>query len=197
MFSVEEKKYILDLARRSIAYRFSPGGDFQINEAELPSEALKEKRSCFVTLTLNGHLRGCIGHVEAVEPLYLDIIENAAAAAFDDPRFDMLTGEEFKNIEIEVSVLTPPVPLKFSTPEELLGKLRPGIDGVILREGRQTPYGPPWKGGRGATYLPQVWENLKDKEEFMSSLSEKAGLEPQDWKKKGAEVFVYQVDSCR
>jgi len=199
MFTPQEKKFILDLAKRAIEYYFSAKGGSAsggknkkllkiISLREIPREGkkLKETLSCFVTLTIGGNLRGCMGHVEAVQPLYLDIMENAAAAAFDDPRFSPLSEEEYKKTEIEVSVLSKPEPLSFSSPEDLLKKLRPGIDGVILRRGR-----------RGATYLPQVWENLPDKEQFLSSLCEKAGLPTDDWKKSGLEVETYEVEALR
>lgn len=187
MFSPNEQQYILQLARRSIEHYFNSGQLLKIEEEEeLPSEQLKEERSCFVTLTIDGHLRGCIGHVQAVQPLYLDIIENAVAAAFDDARFQALTREEFTRTGIEVSVLTKPQTLDFSSPEELLEKLRPRLDGVIIRLGTD-----------GATYLPQVWDDLPDKEQFLSSLCMKAGLEPLDWKKAGLRVWTYQTEKIK
>lgn len=187
MFTLQEKKFILDLAGRAIENFFKSGPEgsgLKIAESEVVSEQLKETRSCFVTLTISGNLRGCIGHIEPVQPLYLDIIENAAAAAFRDPRFPPLSEEEYKKTEIEVSVLTKPEPLLFSSSEDLLKKLRPGTDGVIL-----------CRGSRGATYLPQVWDDLPDKEKFLSSLSEKAGLPADDWKKPGLEVLIYKVEA--
>ncbi len=184
MYSAEERQYILALARRSIGHYLASGRPLRAEEISEPLlSALKEKRACFVTLTIGGQLRGCIGHIEAIQPLYLDVMENAAAAAFDDPRFAPLTAEEFKKVAIEVSVLSEPLPLVFNSPEELLAELRPGFDGVIIRSG-----------SRGATYLPQVWDDLPDKKQFLSSLCLKAGLGPDDWKKPGLRVWTYAAE---
>ena len=183
MYTQSEKKYMLGLARRAIENYFKTGGALAVGQNELPSEALAEKRSCFVTLRIAGRLRGCIGHLEAVQPLYADIIDNAVSAAFGDYRFPRLSESEFKNTDIEVSVLKEPRPLAFSSPEDLLEKLRPDADGVILKKGR-----------RGATYLPQVWKDLPDKGLFLSSLCEKAGLAPDEWKKPGIVIETYEVE---
>lgn len=154
----------------------------KIKEDDVPGN-LRAKLSCFVTLTINGNLRGCIGHTESTQPLYKDIVENAVGAAFQDFRFSSLTKDEFEDVAIEVSVLTTPQKLDFNGPDDLLNKLRPNIDGVIIKLGR-----------RGATYLPQVWEQLPDKKEFLSSLCQKAGLLPDDWQRPELKVSVYQVD---
>jgi len=183
MFSIIEQQYILSLAHRSIEHFFNSEKILEINEKELPTDQLKEKRACFVTLTLEGNLRGCIGHIEPIQQLYLDIIENAISAAFEDPRFNPLSKNEFKNVKLEVSVLTVPLKLNFFDSQDLLNKLRPKIDGVIIRRGHY-----------GATYLPQVWEDLKNKEEFLSSLCQKAGLPAEDWQKSGLEVMTYQAE---
>jgi uncharacterized protein len=182
MFTLVEKQFILDLAHKSIEQYFYTGELLKIPEAEIP-EKFQTEQSCFVTLELNKELRGCIGHIKPVQPLYLDIIENAVDAAFDDPRFLPLTEEEFTETKIEVSVLTVPVELSFSSPEDLLNKLRPNIDGVIIR-----------RADRGATYLPQVWEEIPDKEKFLSELCLKAELLTDDWHKHDLRVWVYQVE---
>lgn len=183
MFSSADRQFILLLANRSIEYFFDTGKILEIDKKELPSDELKEKRACFVTLTLGGNLRGCIGHIEPIQPLYLDIIDNAVSAAFEDPRFNPLSKNEFENVKFEVSVLSVPLKLYFSDFQDLLNKLRPEIDGVIIRRGHYS-----------ATYLPQVWEDLKNKEEFLSSLCQKADLPADDWQKPGMEVKVYQVE---
>jgi len=185
VFTVQEKKYILDLAHRSIEHRLATGGVLKISEQDLPVR-LKERLACFATLTLDNELRGCIGHIEAVQSLYLDVIQNAVAAAFEDPRFSPLTVDEFKKIKIEVSILSNPIPLDFVSSVDLLDKLRPNIDGVIIQKGRS-----------GATYLPQVWDDLPDKKEFLSSLCLKAGLEPDEWTKPGMSVWTYQVEAIK
>jgi len=136
MFSFEEKKYLLSLARRAIRRYFDTGGALKEEDGGIPSAKLKEKLACFITLTIGGELRGCIGHILPMQELYKDVIENAVSAAFDDPRFNPLSEEEFDKIKIEISVLTVPSSLKFSSPEDLLVKLRPGVDGIILKAGR-------------------------------------------------------------
>lgn len=183
MYQDQERQYLLVLARQSIRHYLDTGKNLKVANGELPSEKLKEKRACFVTLTMGGQLRGCIGHILPIQELYLDVIENAVSAAFEDPRFNPLSKAEFDKIKIEISVLTAPAPLKFSTPEELIKKLRPKIDGVILKRGRQQ-----------ATFLPQVWEELSSPKEFLGHLCLKAGLEAECWRGDLA-VETYQAEA--
>lgn len=183
MFNQAEKKFILQLARQAIEHYFTNHQILTIRPAQLPSQQLKELGACFVTLELNHNLRGCVGHLEPIQALYLDVIDNAVAAAFQDARFSPLTEREFKNITIEVSVLTIPEPLEFVDWQELTNQLRPNLDGVVIRRGIYS-----------ATYLPQVWEDLPIKEEFLSSLCLKAGLTTNDWQKPGMKVWTYQVE---
>lgn len=177
------QRFLLKLARQTLEYYFKTHQILKLDESILPDPIFKEKRGTFVTLHLHGELRGCIGHIEPVQELYKDIIDNVLSAAFEDPRFIPLTGDELKDIEIEISVLTPPQKLSYTSTDDLLIKLRPNIDGVIIEKGRY-----------GATYLPQVWEDLPDKKEFLSSLCMKAGLNPDAWKEKDAEISVYQAE---
>ena len=143
-----------------------------------------EKKGCFVTLTEGGQLRGCIGHILPQEPLSRAIADNAAKAALHDPRFDPVQPGELDKIGIEISVLTEPAALAFQSPDDLLGKLRPHRDGVVLKIG-----------DRIATYLPQVWSQIPNRADFLDSLSQKAGCARADWRNPGAEVYVYQVES--
>ena len=114
------------------------------------------------------------------------MIRRARSAAIEDPRFPPVRPEELKDIEIEISVLSVPKPLRFTSPDDLLAKLRPGIDGVVLRvEGRE------------ATYLPQVWEQLPDRRQFMSELAQKAGLPADAWTQPDASVLTYQVEAFK
>jgi len=175
-----EKQFLLELARRAIEFYFEKGRELEINESEIPSSRLKEERAVFVTLNQNNDLRGCIGCLEARLPLYQEVIDKAICAAFQDPRFLPLSKEELPKTQISISVLTIPKPLEFQDPQELLNKLTPEKDGVILK-----------KGFNSATYLPKVWEELPDKELFLSSLCQKAGLESDAWKGK-IEVSTYQ-----
>ncbi|MDD2383433.1 MAG: AmmeMemoRadiSam system protein A [Sulfurospirillaceae bacterium] len=119
----------------------------------------------FVTLTLDGNLRGCIGSLIAHQPLLDDLIANAKAAAFEDPRFYPLSQEEFERVHIEVSLLSVPEPVLYDSVEDLKTKITPRTDGIILQ-----------KGSRKATFLPQVWEQLPSFELFFSHLCQKAGL---------------------
>jgi MEMO1 family protein len=126
---------------------------------------LRQAGATFVTLTREGDLRGCIGSLEAARTLGADVAENAIAAAFRDPRFPPMTAAEWPGVRVEVSLLSAPKPLRFADEEDLLVQLRPGEDGVILEYE-----------GRRATYLPQVWETISDKRQFLRELARKAGL---------------------
>ncbi|MFA4830676.1 MAG: AmmeMemoRadiSam system protein A [Patescibacteria group bacterium] len=177
------QEYLLILARRTLESYFQTGAKLAVSESELPDAELKEERGAFVTLRKHGQLRGCIGHIEPIQAVYLDVIDNALAAAFDDPRFPRLTHQELAEVEIEVSVLTKPEKLEYASAEDLLNKLRPLQDGVILK-----------KGFNSATYLPQVWEDLRDKQEFLSSLCMKADLPPDEWRSGKLEILTYQAE---
>jgi len=183
MYSAEEKKIILQLAREAIKYYLDSNLELVKEEIDVPSVKLKQKQACFVTLTVNGELRGCVGHLEAIRPLYQDVMENAVGAAFRDDRFWPLSKEELEKIAIEVSVLSQPQVLEYKSIEELLARLKPVIDGVIIE-----------KGEVGATYLPQVWEELRTPEVFLSSLCEKAGLAEAEWEKGTLKVSTYTVE---
>jgi len=180
--SDDERGLLLRLARESI--------EAVVNDRPLPlldSEALpaslRELGASFVTLTEDGELRGCIGALEAYQPLAEDVREHAVAAAQEDFRFYPVRPKEVAHIQIEISRLTQPQPLEYESTEDLLGKLRPGIDGVILRDGL-----------RRATFLPQVWEKLPDKEAFLSHLCAKMGAAENAWRKKKLTVLTYQVE---
>lgn len=180
--SKEDKKFLLSLARKTIKAS-AEGAPLPVVDEKNLSPVLKEKKACFVTLTKNGQLRGCIGHIYPIEPLYKAVIENARSAALYDTRFSPVRPDEVNQLEIEISILTEPKPLSYSNWQDLLTKLRPNVDGVILNIG-----------GRRATFLPQVWEQLPDKEDFLRHLSLKAGANPDDWKKPDTEVLIYNVE---
>jgi MEMO1 family protein len=183
-FTPEERRLLLRLARKSVTAA-ATGGKPPKDDPAAPAK-FRERRACFVTLTRNGDLRGCIGSLSPQEPLYQAVISRAKAAAIDDPRFSPVQADELSKIEIEVSVLTLPKLLAFTSPQDLMEKLRPGIDGVVLRVDGQT-----------ATYLPQVWEQLPDKRTFLRELSQKAGLSADAWKSPRATVMTYQVEAFR
>jgi AmmeMemoRadiSam system protein B/AmmeMemoRadiSam system protein A len=173
----EIKKLLLQLARQSLEASVR-GRRFE-GPGNVPAE-IRENSGCFVTLTVGGALRGCIGYIEPIKPLYQAVVENAANAALRDPRFPTVTPDELEKISIEISVLTKPEPLFYNNADDLLKKLVPGRDGVILR-----------KGGYQSTYLPQVWEQLPDKVTFLEQLSLKGGMPRDGW--KTAEVQTYRA----
>jgi len=179
----KEGIYLLEIARKTIDQELT--GNKPADKGEpIDSPKLKQKRGTFVTLTINKNLRGCIGHIFPMESVLEGIKENAVNAAFKDPRFPSLTLRELQNVKIEISILTNPVPLAYSGADDLLQKIRPGVDGVIIK-----------KGFYQAVFLPQVWEQLPDKKEFFTHLCLKAGLEGNEWKKGNLEVSTYQVQA--
>ena len=154
-------------------------------QAEQSHPALALPGATFVTLTQNGGLRGCIGSLEAHRPLDQDVRANAVAAAFRDPRFAPLTLAELPRTRVEVSLLSTPQPMTFSSEADALGQLRPNVDGVILIAGP-----------RRSTFLPQVWEQLPDPRLFMAHLKQKAGL-PADWWSAEVQLQRYEVQKWK
>jgi len=179
----EEGKYLLKVARQTIEQELFARKDQNSPESDI-SPKFAEPRGTFVTLTIQGGLRGCIGHIIPQESLIEGVRVNAINAAFRDPRFRPLNKEEWKKVKIEVSILTEPKPVSYSDANDLLNELRPGVDGVILR-----------KGFYQSTFLPQVWEQLPKKEEFLTHLCLKAGLGGDEWRKGELEVLTYQVQA--
>jgi len=179
-FTDQQRQTLLELARATLSSRLV-GGD-EPSWSEDPD--FLGQRAVFVTLTIEGKLRGCIGNLVATAPLWQSVQHNALSAAFHDHRFDALTREELERVKIEISVLTPPQPLRHSGGQDLLDTLRPGLDGVILR-----------KDGRSATLLPQVWEQLRTAETFLDHLCLKAGLPQKSWEDEDVSIQTYQVES--
>lgn len=179
----KEGRYLLGVARSTIEKALFDRAK-EAAADEISSPKFNERRGTFVTLTIGGNLRGCIGHIIPHESLIEGIRVNAINAAFRDPRFRPLTKEEYDRIKIEISILTEPRPLSYAGAQDLLDKLRPEIDGVIIK-----------KGYHQATFLPQVWEQLPRKEEFLTHLCLKAGLPGDEWKKGDLEVSTYQVQA--
>jgi AmmeMemoRadiSam system protein A len=180
--SREEKVYLLTLARNAISLAIKGQAQPKIDVAGL-SELLKADGAAFVTLTKNKELRGCIGALEAYQPLVNDVREHAIAAALEDYRFPPVSSDELAAIQIEISRLTQPRVLEYIDSESLIQLLRPGVDGVILTDGM-----------RRATFLPQVWEQLPNPEDFLGHLCHKMGANPDTWQKKHLAVSTYQVD---
>ncbi len=171
---------LLKIARASISNRLR----IEYPEPDLPAE-FEVWGATFVTLTMEGGLRGCIGTLDAHRPIHVDARENALAAAFSDPRFMPISIAEWPSVKIEVSLLSEPVQLLFSDEEEALSSLSPGSDGVIF-ECR----------GRRSTFLPQVWESLPEASEFLAHLKRKAGLPAGFWSDE-VKLFRYGVDKWK
>lgn len=184
-YSPEERRFLLGLARRTVREVVATGRLPEVAEEGLASK-FTERKGCFVTLTLAGQLRGCIGHVLPHAPLVRAVLENARNAALQDPRFPPVAANEIEQLEIEISVLTEPRQRSFASPDDLLTQLQPHRDGVILKLGERT-----------ATYLPQVWESLPDKRVFLESLAEKAGCAASAWRESGAQIYTYETESFR
>lgn len=180
--TADEKRTALTLAREALESAVHARALPALDLSTL-SPALQSDAASFVTLTVRGQLRGCIGALEPYQPLAEDVREHAIAAGLHDPRFPPVTVKELKDIRIEISRLTPPVRLEYSDANDLLAKLRPGVDGVILRDG--------W---HQATFLPQVWEKIPARANFLDDLCRKMGAPANTWRKKHLEVFVYQVE---
>lgn len=181
--SEDEKSRLLVMARQSVEAAVNHRRLLVLDFSNLPL-SLREKGASFVTLTEeDGRLRGCIGALEAYQPLAEDVCEHAAAAATEDYRFAPVLPREVALLHIEVSRLTAPLPLEYDRPENLPLRLHPGADGVILRDGPQR-----------ATFLPQVWEQLPSPDEFLSHLCQKMGAPANLWRKKKLQVLVYQVE---
>jgi len=180
--TLEEQQTLLRLAREAMICGVT-GEKLPPLDLSSLSRILCEEGASFVTLTVRGELRGCIGTLEAYQPLAEDVREHAIAAALEDPRFPPVSKDELNGIRIEVSRLTRPVPLKYKDAEDLISKLRPHVDGVILKNDLHR-----------ATFLPQVWEKLPQPSEFLDHLCYKMGASPNLWRNKHLDVSIYQVE---
>jgi len=167
--SPADRATLLDVARASIQHGLRHRRALAVNPDDYP-ETLRPLRATFVTLEIGGQLRGCIGALAAYQPLVQDVAAHAYAAAFEDPRFPELRPDEFLKLEIFISVLSPPEPMRFSSEEDLLRQVRPGVDGLILQFHQYR-----------ATFLPAVWESLSDPYVFLAQLKHKAGLPLDFW----------------
>lgn len=176
---------LVALARQTLVRHFgemTASADSQRLETLLSDQALQARCGTFVTLKIDNQLRGCIGSLSATAPIVEGVCDNALNAALRDPRFSPLGKKELETVHIEVSVLSEPVALAYTDADDLLARLRPGIDGVIIK-----------RGFASATFLPQVWDQLPQPEPFLSHLCMKAGLSADQWRKGDLEVQVYQV----
>jgi uncharacterized protein len=182
LLTSEEKRFLLNLARETMTEAVTGRRKKEVDLNQV-LENLKQKGASFVTLTISGDLRGCIGTLEAFQPLYRDVQDHAVQAALEDYRFPPVSPDELPLISIEISHLTAPVPLPYSKPLDLPGLLHPDVDGVIIKDGY-----------RRATFLPQVWEQLPDAPMFLSHLCQKMGAPPDLWRHKLLDVSIYHVE---
>mgnify|MGYP000860869156 FL=1 len=173
----QEKAYLKDLVRLSIASRLKPGGG-PGQPPEPPTETLRAQLGAFVTLELNRRLRGCIGHLVGSGPLFTTIWNMAQAAAFEDPRFSPLTPREFADVEVEITILSP------ITPCPDVERIEIGRHGLIVRRGFQS-----------GLLLPQVAVEWKwDRTRFLEQTCRKAGLPPDAWRQKDTEILWFEAE---
>lgn len=180
-FSVDERNTLLEVAFKAIAHGLHHGIAKPLQPNQY-SATLQATRASFVTLKIADELRGCIGTLEAIRPLIDDVNENAFAAAFRDPRFPPLAEQESAGLQISISVLSSSEPMTFSSEQDLVAQLRPGIDGLILEEDY-----------RRGTFLPTVWESLPEPRAFLRQLKLKAGLHPDYWSHR-VQVYRYHTE---
>ena len=180
--TADEKKTLLRLARQSLENAVR-GMDLPVLEEARMTHLLRADGAAFVTLTIQGQLRGCVGALQPYQPLAADVREHTVAAALQDYRFPPVEIGELTRIHIEISRLTIPQPLAYRDADDLLARLRPGIDGVILSDG-----------SRRSTFLPQVWEKIPEPAAFLNQLCAKMGAAPNLWRVKHLDVQIYQVE---
>jgi AmmeMemoRadiSam system protein A len=177
--TIEQSKVLLPIARAAIARALNVYAE--ANEA---APWLAEKGACFVTLTQYGELRGCIGTLQAYRSLLDDVKSNAVSAALRDPRFNPLSAKELDITTIEISLLSQTQEIIFKNEADALAQLRPGVDGVVFEYGSYR-----------STFLPQVWEQLPQINQFMAQLKRKAGLAENFWA-EGIKLSRYTVTKC-
>jgi AmmeMemoRadiSam system protein A len=177
------KQMLIQIARGAIYSELFGENIIDKNDLVEKVPNLTKRAATFVTLNIDGNLRGCIGSLIAHRALIDDLTSNAYAAAFKDPRFPPLTKEEFEKLELEVSLLSDALEVRYKDLNDLKSKINIGVDGMIIRQENKQ-----------ATFLPQVWEQLPNFEDFLSHLFAKAGINDLE---KPVEVFVYQVEKIK
>lgn len=181
LLNKDHQQILLGIAKSSIEHGLQTREPLRVDLTSLPAE-LKEERATFVTLQKNGNLRGCIGILEACKPLAEDIAVNAFSAAFKDWRFSPVEASELNELSIHLSLLTPAEPIPFTSEQDLLSQLQPGLDGLILQDGNKR-----------STFLPSVWSTLPKPVLFLSHLKQKAGL-PADYWSDSVKFYRYRAD---
>ncbi|MCK5003223.1 MAG: AmmeMemoRadiSam system protein A [Gammaproteobacteria bacterium] len=181
MHNEKQRQQLHDIAYDSIKSGLSNGKAMAVDSSKLDT-ALQTNRATFVTLNKHGQLRGCIGMLEPIRPLAEDVAHNAFAAAFSDPRFPPLKENELEQLDIHISILGTPEKMSFDSEEDLIRQLKPGIDGLIMEEGR-----------RRGTFLPSVWESLAESRDFLHHLKLKSGL-PENYWSDDIKIQRYSVE---
>jgi AmmeMemoRadiSam system protein A len=181
LLTEQQQKLLVQIAKDSIAHGLEYGTPLAVAAKDYPAE-LQEIRATFVTLEIAKQLRGCIGMLEAVRPLVVDIAQNAFSAAFRDYRFPQLSKAEYPQLEIHLSILSQSEPMTFESEQDLIKQLRPHVDGLIMQEG-----------GRRGTFLPSVWDSLPEPKQFLQQLKIKSGLPSHYWSDT-LQVFRYTCD---
>jgi len=185
-FTTQQKQQLLELAWRTIRLSVESGIKPRINTTTCDA-ALQQHGACFVTIyshpsnNVEKQLRGCIGTLKAYQPLVVDVIEHAYAAAMRDPRFPPINTMELNHLELDISVLTPEVPIECSSEQELLEQLTPFKDGLSIEDGVNK-----------ATFLPSVWDQLPNKQDFLNHLRLKAGMSKDHWSEQ-FKAYKYQT----
>lgn len=181
MLNNDQRRYLLGLAHDSIVHGLQHRSPLSVSLENVDPD-LRRPGASFVTLEKRGQLRGCIGMLAAVRPLAEDVATNAYSAAFSDPRFPPLNADELGELDVHISVLGEPEAMEVGSEAELLSRLQPGSDGLILQEG-----------ARRATFLPSVWDTLPDPRQFVRHLKQKAGW-PVDYWSPNIQVYRYRTE---
>lgn len=178
-----EEELLLQIARATLERAVQTGhaDEEWLPLIEIPDHLLEEGAS-FVTLHVDGDLRGCIGSAQAYRPLVLDVASNAMRAALFDPRFARIAEDELPHTSIEISILSPLTPLEYRSSTDLIAQLRPHIDGVMIASAVHR-----------ALLLPQTWDLMPEPHEFMAVLCRKAGLSADAYQEGTLDVYSFQV----
>ena len=183
MLSEEHGKILIRLTRQVIEENLELEPSDPVSKDELATPELQIDKPLFITLNKMGQLRGCIGCLVATESIIEAVKRHAINAAFFDQRFPPVAEDELPELKINISLLTDPQPLEYQDGDDLANKLRPGVDGVIIRDASMG----------AATFLPQVWEQLPSVSQFLDHLCGKAGMPEDSWHTRHPEVQTYQV----
>ncbi len=181
-YSDAQQQLLLALAQRSVEIAVNEGRRMPVT-AEDYEFPLQQNRATFVTLTIQNKLRGCIGCLDAIEPLVAGVVHNAYSAAVCDPRFNPVRPGELAELHFEISILSPVQPIVVDDESQLLAVLVPNVDGLILEDGMHR-----------ATYLPTVWTQLPQAETFLCELKAKAGL-PADYWSESIKFWRYTTET--